>query len=185
MDRLHYIKTLFRPATVALALGIPLIGMSGLYAFVVKPSQRAKSTAQANLRQITETYVQLKSQDLSLLEEYLQHEVDYLQSRRKKVFARKYALQDIPVLVSEIEQLAEKSGLKTSVDIREQEKTQPLKTVSLNVSFTGRFAGICDFLAELKDMQKIHLVQTFRLSSHNAKQAELEGAMQFLILMRS
>jgi len=186
MDRLENIFNAFKLSTLVTAAASLIFGILGLYAFVVAPAKELHSSTEANLGRLTETYVQLKSQDLSKILSYLNQEVEYLKRKQEQVFSQLYSIEEIPTLVSKIERDAERAGLSVSTQIIHgtDQKKQQMPTMRLDVSFAGTFAQLAQFFNLLANRSEMFLIDSFQLRGQGLSVEKLDGRVQFLVLMK-
>jgi len=184
MDWFFKIKNAFRLSTFVIALAALLTGTLVLYGFAVCPAENAKNSAKQKIDQLTDTYIQLKSHDITAIAEQLNHEVSYLREKDQRIFSHIYKLEEIPVLVANIEKSADNSGLIANMQlIRENEHPgQQITERTLNIVFSGSLKQIIQFLNNLNKQPGTFLLSSFKLVNQDGKQEQLSGHLQILIL---
>ncbi len=185
MDWFFNIKSAFRLSTFVIALAALLTGTLVLYGFAVRPAENAKKSAKHKIDQLTDTYIQLKSHDVSAIAEYLNREVSYLQEKEDRIFSHIYKLEEVPVLVANIEKAAENSGLIANMQLihKQEHLVQKIPELTLNIVFSGSLKQIIQFINTLKKRPAIFLFSNFQLVNPDSRQEQLTGHLQILILI--
>ncbi len=82
--RLQVFFRAFKKSTLFIALSVFVAGNLSLNYFFLAPSQEIVRAAESDLEEMQETYVQLKSTDMSGISKSLQQQVAYLNEKQKK-----------------------------------------------------------------------------------------------------
>lgn len=181
METIRTVFRAFKFQTLLIAIAAFVLGMVTLNYFLLSPGEAMVKKIQRNLGEMKESYVTLKSTDLSGIAQALQEEIEYLNRQREQIFSSRLSTGQIPLFISRLERDAEKAGLSVETQIvRQKEKT---KSVAINLDYSGSIQQVLDFLSTLANRHEIFLVRDFRIYNPNSARNELNGEMQFISLL--
>lgn len=181
--RLQVFLHAFKSRTLFIALSVFVAGNLALNYFFLSPSQEMVRAAEGDLEEMKETYIQLKSTDLSEISKSLQQQIDYLNEKQKKITSSHLTHAQIPVFVSRLEGAAETAGLTVRTKIKRQEKKSNL--IAIDVNFTGTILGLFSYLNRLERWEELLFVKNFRIYNKNSSQNILNGKMEFIVLVEN
>ncbi|MCH8020884.1 hypothetical protein IH785_13610 [candidate division KSB1 bacterium] len=181
--RLQVFLHAFKIRTLFIALSVFVAGNLALNYFFLSPSQEMVRAAEGDLEEMKETYIQLKSTDLSEISKSLQQQIDYLNEKQKKITSSHLTNAQIPVFVSRLELAAETAGLTVRTKIKRQEKKSNL--IAIDVDFTGTILELFSYLNRLERWEELLFVKNFRIYNKNSSQNILNGKMEFIVLVEN
>ena len=175
--------------TLVIAALVFVVGNWSLHSFILSPSQAMVKTSKSDLEEMKETYVQLKSTDMSEITKSLEQEVDYLNEKQEKIFSNLLTKEQIPLLISRLEREAEASGLEVRTDIvrgnknAKKKKVKSETFVAINLNYTGTLEQLLSFLNKLKNWDEIVLIKNFKIYNRDSLKNSLNGQVQFISLI--
>lgn len=180
-----------RIRTLVITAFVLVVGNLSLHSFVLAPSQAMVKTAKADMEEMKETYVQLKSTDMSAIAKSLELEVQYLNEKHDKIFSNLLTDEQIPLLISKLEREAELAGLVVRTNIVRKNKNAKKKKaksqtfVTINLNYTGTLVQLLSFLNKLENWNEIVLINNFRIYNGDSLNNSLNGHVQFISLIDS
>lgn len=190
----QWFQNLFQAIKIRILLIAAFVFVAGnwsLHSFILAPSQAMVKVAKKDLAEMKETYIQLKSTDISDIKKSLEREVDYLNEKQEKIFSNLLTDEQIPLLISRLEREAESTGLVVSTDIvhenrdAKKKKAKSQTFVTINLNYTGTFEQLLSFLKKLKNWDEIMLIKNFQIHNRNSLKNSLNGQMQFISPMEN
>ncbi len=181
--RLQVLLRAFKIRTLFIASSVFVVGNLALNYFFLSPGQETLRAAERDLEEMKETYIQLKSTDMSEISKSLQQQVDYLNEKQKKITLSHLTNAQIPVFISKLERGAETAGLTVRTNIKRQKKNPNL--IAIDVNFTGTIIELFSYLNQLEKWDELLFVKNFRIHNKNSSQNILNGEMEFLLLIKN
>ncbi len=190
----QWFQNLFQAIKIRILLIAAFVFVAGnwsLHSFILAPSQAMVKVAKKDLAEMKETYIQLKSTDISDIKKSLEREVDYLNEKQEKIFSNLLTDEQIPLLISRLEREAESTGLIVSTDIvhenrdAKKKKAKSQAFVTINLNYTGTFEQLLSFLKKLKNWDEIMLIKNFQIHNRNSLKNSLNGQVQFISPMEN
>ncbi len=176
---------------VAIALVALFLGSGGLYFALIWPQQKHVQELQTNIEEISETYIELKSTDLTSVLASLTSELDYLETKSQRIFSRVLSTDEIPSLISRLENEAEHAGLKASStlekqqaeDDEEEEEEESARFIGIHLRVAGSFPQIVTFLKAVNGWQDSVLLKDFSIRRIGMKTNQLTGSFRFISII--
>lgn len=178
MDLIRTIFSALKVQTLLIAIAAFVFGNMALNYFLLSPGEEMVKNTKRSLEEMKETYVGLKSTDMSGIAKALQEEVEYLNRKREQISSSVLSPEQIPLFISGLERDAEKAGLSVETKIIRQEKKS--KSVAIDLDYSGNIQQVIGFLNMLENRDEILLVRNFRIYNSNSAQNVLNGEMQFI-----
>ena len=174
-----------QPRTIVIALVAFIIGQLVLNYFVLRPSKELVAASKRKLEAVQDTHLQLKSTDVDNLVAMLKVEIQHLEQKEKDIFSNELSHEQIPLLISRLEQEADGSGLQVSTGftVGEKKGKNSAETTAIDLKFRGSFEDIMHFLHRLESSHKSLLVKNFNLNSQQSNGEAVAGQLKLVSLI--
>lgn len=188
MEFLLTIKNIVRVVGIretVIAMGFFSVGIVLLAWFSVKDANSRLAQFETEKSHAAETYLQVKSMDLSEVSHALERRAAELENRYRRVFSRSWEPDYLPVLLSRIEEQATQSKLGIVLvveDIPEKYPREKLPgTRHVRLDITGKYIEIMDFINRLESWDEILMIHEFRISRTDDAADRLRAEMEIVI----
>ena len=102
-------------------------------------------------------------------------EVKRLENQLLKFNKRLPRTMELPEFISEMTQASQQCSLKPVFHPQAVRRTEYFSEVPINMSFSGDFAGVFNFLRQMEGMQRLARVKTLSVKAKDAKLGQVEA----------
>ena len=102
-------------------------------------------------------------------------EVKRLENQLLKFNKRLPRTMELPEFINEMTQASQQCNLKPLFHPQAVRRTDYFSEVPINMSFTGDFAGVFNFLRQMEGMQRLARVKTLSVKARDAKLGQVEA----------
>lgn len=164
---------------ILIALFLLLTVTLGFSYFVLRPGKKRVEYLKNKMDDMAESYVMMRSMNISRIINQLNEEVSILNQKEKEVISKPLAQEQIPVFLSKLEREANRSGLQISSPLvnSNAKNTKSIKTIVIDFSFEGEFQEVLNFLRNLDSSQMGILVKDFSINAANER---ISGNIKFI-----
>lgn len=182
--------------TVIISVAALLVANIALRYLLLTPGEKSLHKLKNEFNQISESHSQLKAVDMKGISKILQKQVNYLKKKQENIVDSAKQEEEIPLFIYKLEQEASKAGLsvKSSMEKRQKprkkknkNKKEAVKSVSINLSYTGSFRQVLSFLKNLETWEEVLLIKDFTIGSNskNDPEPQVSGHLKFTSLIKS
>jgi hypothetical protein len=170
------------------AIGLFSVSSAALAWLSISDARERVEKLEAKRLKAEETYLQVKSIDLSGIRHALEERGAQLERQHNRVFSPSWQQDSLPLLLSRIADLALRSGLSTISSVEDIPKPPKGRTpmelpgnrwVRLNI--TGPFGGIMDFINQLESWNEVLMIHRFRITQPGDGDDLLKTEMMIVI----
>ncbi len=182
LDRLKYEIGAKR---MAVAASILVLFNLLVFQFLVRPGQRSVQALENDLAKLQKFYEKMEFTDMDAISGVLAKQVQFLKKKSEYIFDNGPNEEEIPLIVSRLEELAGKSGLVVGSNVNSNNsQTKPggsLVPIGISLSYNGSFEQVLRFLDNLEIFDKPLLINEFEVQRSGDN--SLAGKFEFITMV--
>ncbi len=189
MDWTAKLRELFKiKVIIGSLLALVLLNLSANH-FFVQPRIKALARIENNLHRLQKHYRQLEATDMESISEVLYKQVDYLKTREQNIFERAPSEEELPLLISKLEDRAARHGLavtsylsvKKNGKHKQKNKSGQLKPIGIQLKYAGSFLQVLGFLQTLDAFDRRLLINEFEVRRQD--NTRVSGEFEFFTMV--
>jgi len=184
MDWINRLREQIGTRTIILALaGLGLANII-VHEYIVKPGNEEVLSLENDLAKLQKFYDKMEFTDMDAISGALYKQVEFLKKKSEDIFDHASREEELPLLVSKLEELALQSGLSVESNIKSNargKKKEGLAPIGLSLNYRGSFQQVLAFLDGVQHFDKPLLLNDFEI--RRIDDSRVAGKFEFLTMV--
>jgi len=184
MDWFYRLRNQIGTKMIVLALTALVVANVVLHQAIVKPGTARVKALQSDLSRLQKFYDKMELTDMDAISGVLHKQVEFLKKKNREIFDQAPREEELPLLVSKLEELALQSGLSMVSNIKSNAngpKKEGLAPIGIVITYRGSFQQVLTFLDRVPDFDKPLLLNEFEI--RRVDDDRVGGTFEFLTMV--